>query len=189
MKRLVAIVPAAGGSSRFGSHNKLLEAWDGLPMVVRVVRTLESSGLPTLTVVGYEGARVGSALAPSPTVFNEAWRDGLGTSIACGVRAAGDADGFLVALGDMPELRPEVVRALVAKFAACPDDAILAVAYAGAPNRPGHPVVFGCAYRNELERLDGDEGARRILAARGDRLELVPASGSLPDIDFRKDLA
>jgi len=36
--------------------------------------------------------------------------EGMGTSLAAGVRAASEADGWVIALADMPFLRPETVR-------------------------------------------------------------------------------
>jgi len=57
--------------------------------------------------------------------------------------------------------------------------------------RRGHPVLFGRACYPALRRLEGDVGAREVLAALGGRLALVdgPDDGVLFDVDRPEDLA
>jgi molybdenum cofactor cytidylyltransferase len=66
-------------------------------------------------------------------------------------------------------------------------------ALAAAPRfqgRRGHPALFAAVLIPELARVSGDEGARRVLQALGDRLALVDveSAGVLTDIDTREDL-
>jgi molybdenum cofactor cytidylyltransferase len=56
--------------------------------------------------------------------------------------------------------------------------------------RRGHPVGFGAACFDALATLDGDAGARDVVAAHGDalvRLE-VDDPGVLRDVDTAADL-
>ena len=179
--RVSVVVPAAGLSRRFGGPNKLLQPWGKGTVVGAVVGALLSCGLPVIVVTGRDADLVAEAVTPAKAVYNERFAEGLGTSIACGVDACPDCDGFLVALGDMPELRPDVVQALLSSF----NDAaaILAPVYEAEPDRPGHPVLFGSAYREELSCLEGDEGARSVMVANKDRIKLIPVIGGLDDID------
>jgi molybdenum cofactor cytidylyltransferase len=176
-----AVVAAAGLSTRFGGPNKLLQPWDDSTIVGTVVSTLLSCGLPAIVVTGRDALLVAETVAPAQTVFNPEFQSGLGTSIACGVRTAPAGHGVLIALGDMPSLRREVVLQLLAGYDA--PDAIVAPAYADEPDRPGHPVLFGLDYREALCGLSGDEGAREVLQANRRRLILLPVLGGLEDID------
>jgi len=110
---------------------------------------------------------------------------GMGVSIACGVAASTEAAGWLVALGDMP-LVPTSQHRLIA-------DALRAGAAIAAPvcqGRRGHPVGFAARFGDELRALDGDEGARAVLARhRGVLLELaVDDDAGWQDIDTLSDL-
>jgi len=107
-------------------------------------------------------------------------------AIAGAARAAGAADGYLVALGDMPFVRPSTIAAVREALAV---GALLAAPYWRA--RRGHPVGFAGSLRAELEALAGDEGAKRVLAAHEARLVKVPVGdpGAIRDIDRPSDLA
>jgi molybdenum cofactor cytidylyltransferase len=110
--------------------------------------------------------------------------EGTGASIACAVRATPWARGWIVALADMPAIEPDTVQAVRA--------ALLAGAESAAPfhrGRRGHPVGFGAACRAELAALDGDEGARAVLARHPPARLEVDDPGILFDVDTPADLA
>jgi molybdenum cofactor cytidylyltransferase len=163
-----------------GGPNKLLLPYGGTTVIGAVVRALLRADLDLIVVTGRDADEVAAAARPAPTVFNPAYERGLGTSIATGVRSVPVGDHVLVALGDMPGLRPEVVRSLVERAAA---DRIVVPAYADEPATPGHPVLFGSRFRAELEGLTGDAGARRVLAEHPEALVTVHVPGSLKDLD------
>jgi molybdenum cofactor cytidylyltransferase len=183
VRKVSAIVPAAGLSRRFGGPNKLLQPWGDSTVVGSVVTVLRECGLPVLVVTGREAELVAETVAPSPTVFNNKFEEGLGTSIACGVQAALESDGYLIVLGDMPSLRADVVRKLLEEFETSAFDSILAPAYADEPDRPGHPVLFSAAYYPLLVSLVGDHGARSIAQANPDKVRIILVPGCLEDID------
>jgi molybdenum cofactor cytidylyltransferase len=110
----------------------------------------------------------------------------MGTSLACGVAAAVAAEGWIVALADMPWIAPSTV-ALVA-------DALRAGADIVATSRigvRGHPVGFARQHYTALAGLAGDEGAKSILTAHRDRVQLVEVAdnGVLRDVDTPADIA
>jgi molybdenum cofactor cytidylyltransferase len=183
-----AVVPAAGLSRRMGGPNKLLMPWGEGTIVGSVVATLVQCGLEVVVVTGRDAAAVAAAVGPVRTVHNAAFEQGLGGSIATGVAACGHADGYLVALGDMPGLRADVVRSLIETLRIGPPDAIVAPVYDGEPDRPGHPILFGPAYRRELEELHGDEGGKAVLRAHQSHLRLLGVEGILQDVDRPEDL-
>jgi len=111
---------------------------------------------------------------------------GMGASLACGVAAAGPADGYLVALADMPFVRPSTIAAVRDTLAG---GAVLVAPYFR--GRRGHPVGIAGRFRAELEDLRGDEGAKALLDAHAAELVKVPVGdpGAIRDIDTLADVA
>jgi molybdenum cofactor cytidylyltransferase len=109
----------------------------------------------------------------------------MGASLACAAGAAGEADGYLVALGDMPFLRRTSIAALRDALA---NGALLVAPYFR--TRRGHPIGFSRRFLPELLSLKGDEGARRVLAAHERELVKIPIGdpGVIRDIDTPDDL-
>lgn len=190
-RRIGAVVLAAGSSRRAGDVNKLLHEVDGEPMVRRVVRTVLAAGVePCIVVLGHQAPRVGEVIGELPVaqVVNEAYAEGIGASIRCGVEAisATEVDAALIVLGDMPFVRVEDLRALVAAYRASDPPRIVAPeAGHGAARRLGNPVLWPCHAFEALSRLRGDRGARRLLMDSPDAVLRVPIdhSGVLRDID------
>ncbi|MDC8786929.1 nucleotidyltransferase family protein [Roseateles koreensis] len=108
---------------------------------------------------------------------------GMGHSIAAGVSASGNAEGWLIMPADMPLLRPSSILAVA--------DALThyAVAFAQYKGRQGHPVGFSAELYSELVGLHGDEGARRIVARYPSQPVEVDDPGVLVDVDTVEDLA
>ena len=111
--------------------------------------------------------------------------EGMGASLACAARAAGEADGYLVALGDMPFLRRTSIAAI--------RDALQSGAPLVAPyfrTRRGHPVGMAGRFYQDLLSLQGDEGAKKLLAAHERELVKIPIGdpGVIRDIDTPGDL-
>jgi molybdenum cofactor cytidylyltransferase len=106
-------------------------------------------------------------------------------SIACGVNAADDADGWVIALADMPLLRTSSVAQVAAAIAF--GARIAAPLYQG---RRGHPVGFSREFGPALRALHGDMGARHLLRQHRDALvELtLDDPGTVIDIDIPTDL-
>jgi len=181
------VILAAGESKRMGLPKVLLPV-GGKPMIRRVAECLLDAGLGEVIVVtGASSSEIGAALRGlgirivpynGPVV-------GMGHSIACSVGAVSEsASGFLIALGDMPDVLPRTVQSLVETQS---PGRIVVPRFQG---QPGHPVVFGSQFRCDLEGLDGDEGAKRILQANLERVVWmdVDDAGILRDYDEPSDL-
>lgn len=110
---------------------------------------------------------------------------GMGASLAHGVAARRNADGWIIALADMPAIRSATIAALMRELEAGRD--LVAPIYKG---QRGHPVGFGKRFGTQLLALDGDAGARDIIAAHKGELVLIECDdpGVLQDIDRREDL-
>jgi molybdenum cofactor cytidylyltransferase len=112
--------------------------------------------------------------------------EGMGASLACAARAVGEADGYLIALADMPFVRRTTIAAVRDALAA---GAPLAAPYFRA--RRGHPVALAKQFYQELLALRGDEGAKQLLAANERKIVKIPVGdpGVIRDIDTPDDLA
>jgi molybdenum cofactor cytidylyltransferase len=111
--------------------------------------------------------------------------EGMGASLACAVRAAKDADGWVIALGDMPFIQPETIAAVAEQVAN--GAVIVAPKYSGTR---GHPVGFIKQFGPELMALRGDAGARDLLIRYSPLVMSVETHdrGVLRDIDTAEDL-
>ena len=183
-----AILLAAGTSRRFGADKRLHPLVDGTPMALAAARHLAEALPGALAVIGEADKLLADLLTAAGlavTCCPKAHR-GMGASLAWGVAQRPEADGWLIALADMPFIRPATLSR-VAEALAGPA-AIAAPVFDG---KRGHPVAFGAAYREALLDLDGDRGGRDLLANHPDRLRLVPCDdpGVLRDIDRMADLA
>jgi molybdenum cofactor cytidylyltransferase len=186
------ILLAAGSARRFGS-NKLLHALPpgtpdaGMPIGLAAAKHLLDALPESIAVLRPRAQRLGKLLrdAGCNTVVCKNAGEGMGTSLAAGVRAAADAHGWVVALADMPFLRSETIR-VIAK-ALSDGAAIAAPAYRG---ERGHPVGFARRFLDELSALHGDQGAKELLAQRPDWVTLyeVDDPGVLRDVDRPSDL-
>ena len=189
---IAAIVLAAGRSSRMAPHNKLLQAIDGAPMVRRVATVALASGArPVIAVTGYEAGPVAEALRGLGVsiVHNPSFAEGLSTSLQAGLRALpADCDGALICLGDMPGIEVGVLKALMAAFEASGRDAICVPMRQG---RQGNPVLWGASYFAEMMAIDGDRGAKPLIARHAARvIEVnVATDGIFEDVDALADLA
>lgn len=191
-RQVAGLVMAAGLSSRMAPLNKLLVTdGEGVAMVARVAEKVLASGVtPVLVVTGHDRERVQAALAGRPVIFVHAedHAQGLSASLKAGLAALPpEAEGVLVALGDMPLVEPAVIARLLAAFDPEEGRAIVQPSFGG---RPGNPMLWGREFLPEMMRLTGDAGARSLVAKHADRLAEVEVAddGVLRDFDTAEAL-
>lgn len=184
---IVGVLLAAGAGARFGGAKLLAPLEDGTPVGVRSARALRSGVDRALAVVRPGDAPLETLLrAEGLEVLPFAGAlEGMGASLAFGISSAPAADGWVVALADMPFVRPETVSAVVQALTA--GAAIVAPAFRG---RRGHPVGFSATLLAELVRLEGDGGARSILVCHESEVVLLECddAGVVRDVDEPSDL-
>jgi molybdenum cofactor cytidylyltransferase len=189
--RVAAIVLAAGRSTRMGPENKLLADIGGRPMVRRVVETaLASKARPVLVVTGHQADEVAAALAGCNVTLvpNPDYATGLASSLKAGVRAVpGACDGALILLGDMPRIARGHIDMSIEAFAAALD-AIVVPVHEG---RQGNPVIWPRRTFPELLQLDGDAGAKRLIAAHREQVREIESVTDeiFGDVDTPEELA
>jgi molybdenum cofactor cytidylyltransferase len=181
------ILLAAGSSSRFGSNKLLHRLPDGRPIAVAAAKNMLAALPRTIAVVRPGAKRLAQLLRETgcTVVTSRNARSGMGASLASGVRASGDASGWVVALADMPFIRPASIRSVAAQLAQ--GAAIAAPFRAGSR---GHPVGISRRFREDLLRLTGDQGARMLLQRHAEAITLIEIDdpGVLRDIDTPEDL-
>src|SRR6478736_4445626 len=138
----VVIVLAAGKGARFrasgGQVHKLEAKLAGIPVLEHVIRAVDASGLKRHVVTHAPG-------------------EGMADSIATGVSAAAEADGWLILPGDLPLIRPETLLEVAHSLKAHP----VIVPYF--EKQQGHPVGFRTECFEALTALSGDVGAASVV--------------------------
>jgi molybdenum cofactor cytidylyltransferase len=185
---VAAMVLAAGSSSRFGAP-KLLAQLDGRPVLQHVLDTLAAVGsVEVIVVLGSHADDVEARITwrTERRIRNPRPEDGLASSLRLGLAAMRpDIEAVLIALGDQPTLRPDVIAALLA---ADPVGLAPAIVPVYASGEGANPVLLRRSAFVLAAGLGGDQGLGRVLAQTPDVLR-VAVSGGLPDVDTRADLA
>lgn len=184
---IVGILLAAGKATRFGGDKLLAELGNGQCVAEVACARLRPVVDRLIAVVRPEASELAIRLTTAGAeicVFANADK-GMGASLAHGVRQAPDADGWLIALADMPLIATADARQVV--------DALRAGAAIAAPvwlGERGHPVGFAQVHFAELTALSGDQGARTLLTRyAGDLVEVhVSPAGTWHDVDTAGDL-
>lgn len=186
-ERPTVVVLAAGRGSRFaGAGHKLAQPLGQSTVLGRTLLAAQASQLRVVLVCTEALAPTAcGSVAPGDVVVLSAAQaaQGMGRSIAAGVLAAANAPGWLIVPGDMPLLRPGTLRRVADQLSS---DPIVFAQYRG---QRGHPVGFSSELFTELIHLQGDEGARRLLARYAAQPVAVDDPGVLLDVDTADDLA
>jgi molybdenum cofactor cytidylyltransferase len=188
-RQIVGVLLAAGKGARFdpsGRQSKLLQRLpSGETVAVAAARALQADVAHVVAVVKSDDAELAAALRDQGcqvVVCVDAAR-GMGKSLSHALSQVPHADGWIVALADMPFVHPDTVGKLA--------QALLDGADIAAPvhqGRRGNPVAFGTKHLPQLLTLDGDQGARSLLAVHPITLIEVNDAGVLRDIDTPADL-
>jgi molybdenum cofactor cytidylyltransferase len=138
-----------------------------------------------IVVTGHQRERVEAALEGLDVrrVHNPDFAEGLSTSLKAGLAAVPDGDdGAIVCLGDMPQVRADLIDRLIAAFD--PERGALVVVPTTGGQR-GNPVVWSRRFFPELMALEGDVGARHVISRYPEAVAEVPVVGedALIDVD------
>jgi molybdenum cofactor cytidylyltransferase len=196
-RAIVGILLAAGEGSRFGG-NKLMaplthapaavaQPGPDVPLGVRSARRLVEALPDSIGVVRPRDEPLAACLHDAGLQVIRCARadDGMGASLACGVAAARDAHGWVIALADMPWIDAATIAAVATALQA--GAAIAAPMYRG---ERGHPVGFARSYGDVLAALSGDAGARSLIERDLARVTWIDVddAGVLRDVDTREQL-
>jgi molybdenum cofactor cytidylyltransferase len=192
------ILLAAGFSRRFGPEDKLMQRLpdgrfiaeaaaqhliEAIPQCVAVVRNGNEVLAKRLEQLGFH-----VVICPSAALNKDAadMADSLKTALRYAVQLPElkGHEGFVIALADMPYIKPETIRLV------CEQMHEAAIAIPVHQGKRGHPVGFSKRFLPALLALDGDEGARSIIRRHEDEVSFltVDDAGILVDIDTPQDL-
>ncbi len=160
------IVLASGRGKRFaasgGTIHKLQAPLAGKTVLQHTLDAVLSSGLPWH--------------------LEDAGHPGMGDSIAAAVRATSQAAGWLILPGDLPLIHSDTLRAIAA---ALNNHDVVVPVYLG---QRGHPVAFSANCGQELQCLQGAQGAASVVRVKTAVELAVNDIGCVTDIDTVEDL-
>lgn len=169
LKASVAIVIlAAGKASRMGEggKHKLLAEFDGIPLVRRSALTaLGADAVSVIVITGHRRSEIETTLdeLALTLIDNPDYASGMASSLIAGFssRSADSADGILVMLADMPRISTTHLDALILAFRNAGGETVIRAVSQG---KPGNPVILPHSLNRAVLMLQGDVGARDIIA-------------------------
>jgi molybdenum cofactor cytidylyltransferase len=188
MRGIAGILLAAGAGSRFGGGKLTYLLPDGTPIAVSAAANLRCACEHMVAIVRPDDDELAAQLeaAGCDIVYCPDAAQGMGHSLAAGVRATPDAAAWIVALADMPFIDGSSHQAVASCLRAG-----ASIAATRLNGRRGHPVGFSAKWFTQLAAMTGDQGGKDILQKHPQDLVLCPVddAGVVLDIDRKEDLA
>lgn len=179
------IIMASGHSQRFGS-NKLLENFQGQPLLQYILNSTDNFFVERVVVTRYQKIAVLCHAQNIPCLLHN--KPYLNDTIRLGLAylQAKNLLGYTFCTGDQPFLRQESIGNLCASFINAPQT-IQRLAYG---NSPGNPIIFPADLAAELQNLPQDSGGVFLAKKYPERVRLVQVQDKyeLFDIDTVRDL-
>ena len=188
MKKVSAIVLAAGLSSRMGQFKLLLD-YKGTKVLNYIIETLLDSVVSEIIVVtGHNSDIVSKELAcyNIKNVFNSDYKKGMHTSVMCGVRNINNnADAFMIVLGDQPPINSTLINNIVEYWY----NSAKGITIPSFNNKKGHPVIFDSKYISQAINLNPELGLRKLINDNKEDIDylIVHSDNILFDIDTPED--
>jgi len=188
-RNIAFLILAAGASSRFGSAKQLLMQ-RGQPLLQNCIDKANAL-MPgqVYVVLGANRELIEPAISGAAVMVNDNWADGLGSSIAQGVRGLDrDYDAVCILLADQVAVTSEHLTQLVDAYYHNRDsgDRMVAAVYAG---KRGVPALFPATLFQQLTELSGDSGAKQLLNQPDREIIEIDLPAAALDIDTPQDWA
>jgi molybdenum cofactor cytidylyltransferase len=186
---LAGVVLAAGESRRMGRPKQLLPFGERT-ILERVVDTLLIAGVgEVIVVLGHLAEHVRTVLGDRSVhvVVNEAYREGMLSSVKCGVRViSAEPDAVLFVLGDQPYIESVVVSEVIHAYRAG-EAGIVIPRYNG---KKGHPIIINLPrYREFILNLPAHVGLNVLMQEHDDDVRYIDmvTEDIIHDIDVPED--
>lgn len=188
---LAAVLLAAGASRRLGQPKQLLQ-FHGESLVRRAAGLLLKLGAdPVVVVTGFRSQDVIRELEGLPLVYaiNSEWEQGMGNSIACGMRnVPPGVDGVLLLLCDQWRLDLKDLLNLKSSWDSDISRIILSGWNDGKSHSSGPPVIFPGELIPELLFVNGKTGAKPVIDSHREIVRVVELKNAAYDLDEQQDL-
>ncbi|MDQ6479177.1 nucleotidyltransferase family protein [Dyadobacter sp. LHD-138] len=185
---IAIVILAAGKSSRLGQPKQLLP-FKGKSLLIHVVQIAKQVSENVFVIIGSDKKKMEAEIKNEAvdTVFNEAWEEGMASSIRCGLLRATekiqDLGSVIFMVCDQPFVTTGLLQNLVQEKERS-GKAIVASAYA---EIAGTPVLFDKSVWPELMELQGDIGARKIIVKNKERVATIDFPLGKVDMDTAED--
>ena len=187
------IILAAGASVRFGQPKQLIKL-RGKYLVERVLDAALKSRLDLVVLVlGHEYQSILQALGAKERhpqleiVINHQYREGQSSSLKAGLVSVRKAySSVMYLLADQPMVNSTIIDLLLDQFHGSGREICVPVF----EEQRGNPTIFKRSIYEEIMMIDGDIGARDLIAKNADRVLYVKIKDPLCffDIDSPEDL-
>jgi molybdenum cofactor cytidylyltransferase len=190
---LPAVILAAGDSTRMGTPKAVLTDEHGRVFVTRIARALSAAGLTDIVIVTGRhhdlivDVLTQDGLTPVPRIVRnpDPSRGQLSSLWVAMDLVAGEAEGLLTTLVDVPMIAPSTVKAVIDVWQHTRAPIVRPVI----GERHGHPVIFDRSVFEELRRTPLEVGAKAVVRAHA--AEMIDVSvddeGCLVDVDTPED--
>lgn len=182
------VLLAAGQARRFGSDKRFAKLANGETMWRSSLQIYLDAGINGHLIVGENESAQFHGLPDGIELHECAGsRDGMSRSLAYGLKQVG-ADFALVALADMPFVKPNTVLRLLDAVENAVGVKVFQACYKG---KAGHPKLLSSDLFRDLCELEGDQGGFTVLKKlAGNQLLSVEVDdqGVLKDVDVPADL-
>jgi len=156
MKKISAILLAAGESVRMGT-NKLLLAYQGKTLLEHLFTLVQTVDFhECILVISRANAQHIEIPAEMQVIYNDYLALGQSYSVRLGVEAA-TGEGYLFFTADQPLLTVELVQQMMAQAAT--ERIVFPIKEDGTPSSP---TLFGMYFREELLALEGKGGGSSV---------------------------
>ena len=185
--QLSILIPAAGASMRLGQAKQLVRFKSGT-LIQNAVNIAQSvSPLETIVVTGANAEAVKNAVQQTTVrwIHNPHWSAGMGSSIAAGTTGiSANSIGVMILLCDQWRLQASDLQAMAETWRINPERIV--AAHAGGQYMP--PVIFPSTFFTQLGKLEGDQGARKLIMAHIDLVTAMAMESAAIDLDTPKHL-
>lgn len=180
---IVGILLAAGSSRRFGAANKLLHPLAGRALVSHAADAIRAVRLDKKIAI-VSTADVAKHLRDFDCVDVSAHELSMATSLKAGITRAIELDATkaLIHLGDMPAVESQLLQEIIEN---CAEDTP-SMTRSGRVKSP--PACFPAKLFGQIMQIDGDKGARQLLASIAKTRSVIVPNSMIADIDKPSDI-
>jgi len=185
LQKTAIILLAAGASSRMGAIKQLLP-WKHTTLIGHAIeQALNSNADDVYVILGANYKLIFKEIEEEniTIIDNKNWLLGMGTSIASVMEFILEKDlkynAVLIGVIDQPLVDVKCINKLINSYI---ENTIIASKH---QNIAGVPAIFGSNYFDELKSLNGNIGARELIAKHINKVKIIDFFDKIQDVDSR----